>query len=662
MLKQKWMSFAKRPALETVVFEIGPFLIIGAFILIKLMLISVLLPAAIWGEERSLAELTASFLNIITEKPQIILATASILILLFALLMLIFNHHRRFQILILVNLVLTTIGLADLVHVRFFDDVLSISRFDQNIPLRTLVPNIVKNLFITDALFYVDIIIALLIYPFYRSFGSPRPFQFRQRLRISAAMIVIGLLLIVPTFRQVRNDTREFYSYSSLHIEVASAMGILPYHVGDMIISLTANGPVIGDKERRQVQNFLTAYKKSRNPDLSTLRGIARGKNVIIISAESLHAFPIGLVVEGQAVTPRLTAFAGESLQYVNFFDQTHLGTTSDAEFLALQSLFPLPTGALATKFHKNSFRGLPKILAENGYTTVSMCGAKGYFWHMDEIHPRLGFQKSYFKDDYQASELISGWIPDREFFDQSAAKLAELEEPFMAYLLTSSNHHPFRLPDKYRKLKLGRLEGTIVGDYLHSVHYLDAQFGLFFDRLRAAGQLEKSLIVIYGDHHGFLGKSPELAGLLGLSKDEEILYSVHQKRIPLLIRVPRREASGIRKTTGGQIDISPTVLGLLGIEDERSVMLGADLNAKPDNMVVFRDGSFIKRTNYFIHRAGTVSDNRCYRLTTGREIDCTALRPWYEAARERLKISDLIIHGDLIPLYTGPAGSRAMR
>jgi lipoteichoic acid synthase len=66
-----------------------------------------------------------------------------------------------------------------------------------------------------------------------------------------------------------------------------------------------------------------------------------------------------------------------------------------------------------------------------------------------------------------------------------------------MAFLLSASNHHPYRLPAKHRRLHLGALDGTLLGDYLHSVHYFDAAFGEFVTRLRHTGLLDASVIVL---------------------------------------------------------------------------------------------------------------------------------------------------------------------
>src|SRR4029077_15724821 len=79
-------------------------------------------------------------------------------------------------------------------------------------------------------------------------------------------------------------------------------------------------------------------------------------------------------------------------------------------------------------------------------------------------------------------------------------------------------NHHPFALPAPHRPLKLGSLDGTDLGDYLHSVHYFDEAFGQFVDRLRATRLLDESVVVVYGDHKGYLADERQLATLLGLS------------------------------------------------------------------------------------------------------------------------------------------------
>lgn len=341
----------------------------------------------------------------------------------------------------------------------------------------------------------------------------------------------------------------------------------------------------------------------------------------------------------------------------MNFHDQTHLGTTSDAEVASLQSLHPLPMGVVAERYAANEYYGLPAILSEHGYATLSAVGAPGWFWNMNQMHPQFGFRQSFYEDNYKILERIGPWLADKEFFAQTVPILKAQREPFMAYLLSCSNHDPFEIPRKYRLLELGEMEGTLLGNYLHCVHYFDQAFGEFVDQLRDDGLLDRSIVAVYGDHQAFLGKLPELAHLLGFPEQSEYQHLLVRKKVPLLIRLPHGEAAGVRSVASGHLDIAPTLLSLLGIADANAVMLGNDLTRDVDSLVVFRDGSFADGKHYFINRFGPVSNSSCYEAATGRVVDPSGLAEQRQEALNRLRISDLILQGDLIPALRGSAG-----
>jgi phosphoglycerol transferase MdoB-like AlkP superfamily enzyme len=282
-----------------------------------------------------------------------------------------------------------------------------------------------------------------------------------------------------------------------------------------------------------------------QNASTSPLFGTARARNLILISAESLNAFPVQLQILGQPVMPNFATLVSERLYFNNFYDQA-MGGTSNAEFAALQSLHSLAGGAVSMRYSGNRFNTLPHILARKRYMTVSACGAAPTFWNMQQTHANLGFQRSYFDDSYQASEKIHGWIPDIAFFKQTAARLALQPQPFMAFLLSSTNHHPFVLPAHERRLNLGSLEGTALGDYLQSVNYFDRALGEFLYGLRQAGLLETSVLAIYGDHHAYISDTRLLHQLLGVAEDDRLAMWLVQKKIPFLIRLPRGEHAGI--------------------------------------------------------------------------------------------------------------------
>jgi phosphoglycerol transferase MdoB-like AlkP superfamily enzyme len=181
-------------------------------------------------------------------------------------------------------------------------------------------------------------------------------------------------------------------------------------------------------------------------------------------------------------------------------------------------------------------------------------------------------------------------------------------------------------------------------------VHYLDQALGEFVNGLRDAKLLDRTLLVLYGDHKAFLEKPPELAALLGLSKFDRAHWNIVRKKIPLLIRLPGNTTGKVISTAGGQIDTAPTILRLLGIKSENEIMLGWSLLNRADHRVVFRDGSFVNEKHFCAKFDGPLFKPSCYDLETWKKTDVTSMESYERAALEELEISDIVLFGDLIP------------
>jgi phosphoglycerol transferase MdoB-like AlkP superfamily enzyme len=223
---------------------------------------------------------------------------------------------------------------------------------------------------------------------------------------------------------------------------------------------------------------------------------------------------------------------------------------------------------------------------------------------------------------------------------------------------MTQSNHHPYELPKHLNPLPVGRLSDTLVGRYLQTAHYFDEALGEFLKALAASGLLDRSVLVVYGDHLGYLGSPAELPQLVDLPEDLPIRHWEVNRRLPLMIRLPGGAAAGIRNRPVGHLDIAPTLLSLLGISVENRVMLGSGLLDDRPPLVVFRDGSFVSGGSYVLTQPDSHvdSDDRraaagCYDAGSGRQIGCAAFDNDRRTAIEQLKLSDLILRGDLIPV-----------
>jgi phosphoglycerol transferase MdoB-like AlkP superfamily enzyme len=360
--------------------------------------------------------------------------------------------------------------------------------------------------------------------------------------------------------------------------------------------------------------------------------GAARRKNLIVVQVESLQDFAVDFTIGDQEVMPHLRRWSADSLRFTNVTDQTSEGRTSDAEFTTMTSLLPLDHGAVAFRFPGNHYTALPGVLVEHGYTTLSAVPFEPGFWNRQVMHPAYGFQSSLFEPDFQMTEQIGWGLNDHDFLQQMVPRLERLRRPFGAWLITLSLHHPFEaFPEQHKVLKLGTLEGTSFGNYLHTMHFFDQALEDFKTALARDRLLEASVLVVFGDHDAGFARNAELARAIGIDGDTAA-WTLND-RVPLFIRtggtgkvggaagaggssgLTESDARliGERSRPAGQTDLAPTLLALLGIDPAPLPYLGRNLlGADLDRPVPRPYGDWIDASHLFL--AGDAAP-ACYEL-----------------------------------------------
>ena len=112
------------------------------------------------------------------------------------------------------------------------------------------------------------------------------------------APLGLALLLALPTGRLASTETQGIFGYSTVRLEVASVIGLLPYHLSDAFLGLVWGRRPVSAADLARVRDYLDRRERATLPP-SDLFGITKGKNFIVISAESTQAFVIGLEVNG---------------------------------------------------------------------------------------------------------------------------------------------------------------------------------------------------------------------------------------------------------------------------------------------------------------------------------------------------------------------------
>ncbi len=378
--------------------------------------------------------------------------------------------------------------------------------------------------------------------------------------------------------------------------------------------------------------------------------GMAEGRNVFVVQIEALQNFVIGAVYEGQELTPHLNRLLGaDTFYFPQHYYQIGGGNTADAEFTVNNSLFAPDTEAAYIKYTDNDYHGLPYILKDNGYSGAHVFhNYKGDFWNRRTAYPKQGFDSYTALEDFDEIDPFPMGISDREMFRQSMEYLTSWEEPYYAFYITVSSHHPYALPLKDRGIALKpEDEGTLFGLYIQSVHYVDTVLGEWLDMLDEAGLYDNSVFVFYGDHYALTNTDSQIAtqvaDMLGRSYT---IYDVFN--VPMLIHIPGSGVSETAHIASGHIDIMPTLLCLLGIEETGAVVFGQNLLTAETGLVCEQThmavGSFISEnlffkkpynnilTNYSVYERGTMtvlSPEPYYDLSdlaANRIADCAAL------------------------------------
>ena len=469
-----------------------------------------------------------------------------------------------------------------------------------------------------------------------------------------------------------------YNAYSGLiklwnRVSVVDSFGVYVYQLDDFVQSLkpTFNNIFGHDKALREVKEY---YEENRTvQSVNDYSGIFKGKNVITIHAESLQAFTIGLSFNGQEVTPNLNKLVSKGMYFNNFYAQVGVGTSSDSEFTYATSLLPANNGTVFVNYFNNKYATIQKMMHDEGYYVFSMHGNVGDFWNRDTMHINMGYDKFYSRSSFVIDEEYGLGLSDESFFRQVVPMIKDistsLNKPYYGTLITLTNHTPWRDTELFSDYDLTMtteidgeevvrdyLEGTMMGNYIKSVNYMDKAIGQFISNMDDEGLLDNTVIVIYGDHDARLGKKqfnymynydPVNDRLLteddpGYKEFNDYDYEL-SKKVPYIIWTKDMDKGMEIDTPMGMIDASVTLGNMLGVYNKYA--LGKDIMniSKSDGIVVFKDGSYITDKVYYSAKNGEV-----YAISNG-VISDDYLKKNSEYADRIISVSYDIITYDLL-------------
>ena len=307
-------------------------------------------------------------------------------------------------------------------------------------------------------------------------------------------------------------------------------------------------------------REFASLYTPIHNlsPDSCFQPPVSSRRNIVILIVESFGREYIGALnkdLEGghyQGYTPEVDRLISQSTTFKYSYCNGRKSIDGMPSILCSIPMFVEPF--ILTPASMNDFTGLAGILADEGYQTAFFHGAQNGSMGFQAFARKTGFQKYVGRTEYEAAkgteDFDGTWaIWDEPFLQYYAEELSSMKEPFMTAVFTASSHHPFAIPEQYKtQFPDGELE-------IHKcIRYTDMAIGKFFETAKRQKWFENTIFVLTSDHTNMSNHAEYQTDLGGFAS-------------PIIIFDPQRRGGGMQDKIAQQIDITPTLLGLLGYQ-----------------------------------------------------------------------------------------------
>ena len=400
--------------------------------------------------------------------------------------------------------------------------------------------------------------------PLARALAAPSA-NLRQRLGGIALLAVLGglsVLLVDQQFPRGQGGNayqRELASNGPYQFFAAFRNNELDYT--QFYASLDASEA--GAQMHQELAEPNAQFKASDPEDIRrhiSASGEPRKPNIILVTIESFSAKYMGSNGDPRNLTPNLDVLRTQSLYFNNFYAT---GTRTDRGLEAITlSIPPTPGRSIVKRIGRESGYGsLGQQLKAVGYDPVFVYGGRGYFDNMNAFFSGNGYR---IVDQSSVPEneisFKNAWgMADEDLYRQTL-KLADedhaKQQPFFLQLMTTSNHRPYTYPD-------GRIDIPSGDGREGAVKYTDHAIAQFLQAAKGKPWFDNTLFVFVADH---------TAGSAGM---EDLPVSNYQ--IPLWIYAPKLIAPREDAQLASQIDLAPTLLGLLNLS-YTSTFFGRDL------------------------------------------------------------------------------------
>ncbi len=284
----------------------------------------------------------------------------------------------------------------------------------------------------------------------------------------------------------------------------------------------------------------------------TTFRGDTGDASVLLITLDTMRADHLGAYGYRQIRTPVLDDLAARGVLFENAITPAVMtlpshasiltGTYPPAHGIRNNGDYRLGAGAL-TLAEVLRARGFRTGAVIGAFVLDSMFGLDQGFDQYDDALPARGPSESFY------AERSARGVTDAALRFIEGAKGSR----FFLWAHYFDAHHPYMAPSPFREQYASR-------PYDAEIAYIDTEIGRLIDSMRRLGAMDKTLVVVVGDHG---------EGLNDHGEDSHGVFVYDEtSRVPFIVSFPSYVPGGLRpRAVVSTVDVMPTILDLVRID-----------------------------------------------------------------------------------------------
>lgn len=391
---------------------------------------------------------------------------------------------------------------------------------------------------------------------------------------------------------------------------------------------------LINDETDDKIKSMHVYFKNTAPSNKNEYTGMFKDKNLIFITAEAFDTIAID-----EKLTPTLYKIANNSFIFKNYYQPLYPVSTSDGEYMNLNSLIPKEGVWSFKQTSKISMPyGIGNMFNKEGYVSYGFHNHNYNYYDRQKSHKNIGLKYYGCGNGLEKKMNCKHWPnSDKEMIDATTSYYID-NDKFMTYYMTvsghlnynfSGNNMAYRNKNKVKNLKYS----TAIKAYLATQIELDKSIEKLLQVLEEKGKLNDTLIVIAPDHYPYGLTTKQMNEISTIDRNDKF----EKFHTTLIMYNPNIEKTVVDKVISS-LDILPTIYNLYGLTFDSRLLMGRDIFSNNEHIVILSDRSWITDKGKYN------SVTKEFTSTTNEEIEKDYIDRINMIVNQRYGMSSLII------------------